>query len=119
MEFDLKLDDHDLRGIVPGSYAARDDILSAAITNWRRASCAALGLCLRGLKPEIKPRLALCGYSPLDYGGRVLDHLMERGFSRSGIIAAGMICWNEIAESMPTEAEVKEKEDFLDPAAER
>lgn len=113
MEFDIVLKGQTYQGTLPASFAARDDILSSAVNNWRRASCAALGICSPP-SLKIKATLTGAGYSPLEFGGRVLDDLMGRGFSRGEIIAAGVLCWNKIAESMPTEGEVKEKEDFLD-----
>ena len=117
MDFDISLGGQTHVGRLPASFAARDDVLSAAVHNWRRACCGALGLC-GASSLNIKPTLKAAGYSPLEYGGMVLDHLMGRGFGRDEIMAAAIICWNKIAESMPKEQEVKEKEDFLDPNAE-
>ena len=63
----------------PGSYALRVDIMSAANSNALRAKAAALGLCWAtggpGIQRPIRVDYGQHGYSPLLYGGAILDEL--------------------------------------------
>ena len=111
MTFDIELSGDTYRAELPESFAMRDDLVSAAADNWRRASCAALGLCCEGL--NIKATYRQSGFNPLVYGGRVLDELADRGLDRTLIVAAGMSAWSQVAASMISEPEVKEEEAFL------
>ena len=48
----------------------------------------------------------------LDYGRRVIDHLVEAGAKMREIVAAGKVAWELCAEGLPTDSEVKAAEDF-------
>ena len=89
---------------LPNSFAKRNEIATAAITNLHRAAAAALGVCWVGSgKPKTKYESS---YSPLVYGGAVTDELIDRGIPWSEIFAAGVVAYTFLAESLPREDEV-------------
>lgn len=97
---------------LPPSFMVRCEIVSAAYQNYKRATAAALGLCSTDLKLKVSYQGQ--DFSPLKYGAAVMDELVGRGISWIEVSAAGVICWTKIAESIPTEGEVKKAEDFTE-----
>ena len=107
----VKIGDLELEAKIPESFAIRDEVVSAAVDNWRRASYAALGLSCEALKLPFTYRA--CSYNPLVYGGRVLDELCRRGLDRHEVAGAAILVWSTLSASLITEDEVAEEEDFL------
>ena len=99
-------------GQLPSSFMVRCEIVSAAYQNYKRATAAALGVCETDLK--VKASYQSNDFSPLKYGAAVMDELVERGIHWVDMQAAGVICWTQIAQSIPTEEEVKTAEDFTE-----
>jgi hypothetical protein len=110
----IRIGDLELEAKLPDSFALRDDLVSGALDNWRRASYASLGLCCEGLKLTVSYRG--CNYNPLIYGGRVFDELVARGMDRHEIMSAAIVVWSMISESFISEDEVAEEEAFLEVA---
>tara|TARA_R110002096_G_scaffold155034_4_gene319239 strand:- start:680 stop:1021 length:342 start_codon:yes stop_codon:yes gene_type:complete len=113
----MKIGDREVRIVAPDSLTLRHEIVAAAGSNWRRAFGAALGICWRGAgKPST--RYAACDYSPLKYGGEVIDELTSRGDDLGEIMTAGGEAFALLTEGIITEKEVKETADFIEPAEE-
>ena len=85
----------------PASATQRYEIWLAVAAVPDRAFCAALGSCLPP-QPKGSPLSLVFTYdmtfSPLAYGGQVLDSLLAAGFSREEIRGAGIIAHNWLSE---------------------
>ena len=99
---------------LPKSYAIRYEVFLASAGNQLRAWACALGLCWQGpTRPKARYEQT---FSPLAYGGMVLDELVARGIPASEIAAAGVVAHNLLSsEFLPTEPEVKAVEGFTGP----
>ncbi len=94
---------------LPSSYATLRDLASAYSQNRNRTCYAALGLCV-----QMRPPLGLVyGGNVLEYGGKVMDALHERGADLAQTDSAGYQCWLHCVNAfLPTEEEVEETADF-------
>jgi len=104
----VSLGDETITLAVPSSMAVRYDLLSAGGVNWGRAACAALALSWhspRKSRPKARYR-----FDPLEFGGRVMDELVDRGHPPPEIVAAGILAWNAATEGLLTVSEVEEAE---------
>lgn len=97
----------------PGSYAIRSEIVAAYAVNWRRGAAAALAACWKS-SGRPKTRYSQCDYSPLLFGGRVLDELIERGVPAEDVFAAGIKAFSLISGTLVSEEEVREAEGFTE-----
>lgn len=95
------------------AFAAAEDWIQAAADPASpplRIAAAAVGLCAKGLA---KTSLAACKYNMLAFGGAVYSELRQRGASAQEIADAASPCYAILRDLVvPTEAEVKAKEDF-------
>ena len=114
-KFDFILGGKAHPGQLPSSFMVRCEIVSAAYQNYKRATAAALGVCETDLKVNVSYQSN--DFSPLKYGAAVMDELVERGIHWVDVQAAGVQCWTHIAQSIPTEEEVKTAEDFTEAQA--
>jgi len=90
----------------PASMASRYDVLAAAGTNLSRAACAALAMAWQGPgKPKTRK-----SHDILDYGGRVMDELCERGHAPILVMAAGISAYHVVTAGLITDSEVDEVE---------
>lgn len=91
----------------PASATQRYEIWLASVVSPDRAFAAALGSCLpaqgKGAPLELVHRYEMT-YSPLAYGGQVLDELLDKGLSRAEIRTAGIIAHNFISEEFVDDA---------------
>jgi hypothetical protein len=101
-----KLGDLSVPLVQPSSLASRYDVLAAAATNLPRAACAALALAWKG--PN-RPK-ARKSHDVLDYGGRVMDELGERGYHPLQIMGAALAAYHVTTDGLITAAEVDEAE---------
>lgn len=89
---------------LPRSFALRNEIAAAGITNLHRAVVAALGVCWQGSgRPSTRYETS---YSPLIYGAAVTDELTARGIPWAEIFAAGVVAYTYVCDSLPRENEV-------------
>lgn len=112
----------DVRLHPPKSYATCYDVWICAATNERRALAAALGVCwlepsnpaIRAEHPErLRPGGAYeSSHNPAEYGGRVIDALIQRGVSMREISAAGAIAYGLVAEVACPPQQVQAAADF-------
>ena len=104
--------------VLPPSVSVRLDVYWAGGTNLDRAVCAALGVCWGDRSTRPRPTMRSAKYDARAYGGLVLDHLLERGFSYREILQAGGEAFGVIEASVAdyvrtaTHGEVEETEDF-------
>ena len=98
---------------LPRSFAQRNEIAAAGVTNLHRACVAALGVCWQGAgRPKVRYESS---YSPLIYGGAVTDELCsDRGIPWAEVFSAGVVAYTLIAESLPREDEVSRLEGNLE-----
>lgn len=95
---------------LPKSFALRNEIAVAGITNWQRAVVAALGVCWTGPgKPKAKYEST---YSPMEYGGEVIDELVERGLDPADLWEPAAKAYYLVTSSLLAESEVADKEVF-------
>ena len=74
-----------------------------------RLCAAAIGICC----PHVKlPAYSMIDCHPIAYGGHCLEKLLRLGVTASDIYAVGVQLIDVMAESLPSEAEVKEAENF-------
>jgi hypothetical protein len=116
----VKLGARTLEGSLPASYSVRHEIVAAAATNVQRAFAAALGVCVPRVERMLKAGGArvsyeASGFSPLKYGGQLIDGLHGAGVSLAEIVEAGAECFKIMAESLLSEAEVKAAEGNSEP----
>lgn len=95
----------------PGSISVQYEIVYSAATNEQRAFAAALGACWDRLGKRVQYR-----YDPLPYGGRVIEHLLEHGWTYPEIIQAGQIAFAYLARDIISASEVEEAEGFSEAA---
>jgi hypothetical protein len=101
---------------LPRSFTLRQDLIIAIGNNPRRAAAAALGLCWAGPNaPGAQYNRA--NWDALQYGGQVMDELVERGIDWGEVYAAGMVCLSKLVDIHVSEAEVKDAENFTDAPA--
>ena len=97
----------------PPSMSILLDVAHLGTRNWTRACAAALGVCWRGPgRPTVSYKA--CGYDPAEYGGKVLDQLIERGESLGELTTAGAVAYVLVGEALPEvdATEVAETADF-------
>lgn len=107
----------------PASFSACYDVLASSGTNALRAMAAALGMCWRrpaprpasedgAKRPSIAPPRARyeASYSPLAYGGEVIDDLVKRGFTMPQIQAAALAAYQLVAAATVNKSEVEDVE---------
>ena len=101
----VQLEGRDIRLKLPKSFTLRNEIATAAINNLHRACGAALGICWTG--PGRPAARYESTYSPLVFGGAVIDELCaDRGLGWPDVFAAGVAASTLIADSLPREDEV-------------
>lgn len=94
----------------PKSLASCYDIVLSAQTNPQRAFAASLGMCWVGPgKPRAKYERS---FSPLQYGGEVLDELLSRGISIGDIQTAGILAFGLVSKAIVPAEAVSETEGF-------
>lgn len=91
----------------PGSLAARYDIITAVAENGRRGLMAALGLCWAGY-PGSKYKSS--GYNPLQFGGDVMDTLLEKGYDLNEITEVASAAFWLAADGLVSKSAVAEAE---------
>lgn len=98
---------------LPRSPAIRHEVTYAIGESKSRASAAALGLCVGKLRRKLRNYR----YDPLEYGGEVIEHLLEQGAKYTDIMRAGQLCWVHMSRGCLPAAEVKETEGFSEAQA--
>ena len=116
----VKLGARQLEGALPSSYTQRHEIVAAAGNNVQRAFAAALGACVPRVERMLKAGGARVsyegsGFSPLKYGGALIDGLVAAGVPLTEILEAGAECFKALAESLIGESEVKAAEGNSEP----
>lgn len=98
------------------AYAEREELHHARIALTQRKGiavwrvvAAAIGLCTRiGRERHANVSFADCRFDVLEYGGKVLSYLREKGVSHDEILAVGVPILDAIqANLFPREAEVE------------
>lgn len=99
--------------VLPPSFSLREDLAFAGIENPRRAFAAALGVCWKG-SPRIHLHISDSNWNVLEYGGKVIDYLLEKGVSREQIRDAGGAAYILVRDSVIDISGVDKAESFFD-----
>ena len=83
--------------------AVRYDILDAGNrrASNQRVMAGALGLCWPMLARKVRMQGHEPSYDVAEYGGRVLDYLLEQGASLTEIVKAGTYCYLKAIDDLP------------------
>jgi hypothetical protein len=90
------------------SHAERWDLAQAAAINVQRACAAALGLSWLRLRKVV----GKYNGDAIEYGGTVIDYLIDQGSSYDEIILAGLEALKLATDGLAGGKEVREKADF-------
>lgn len=99
------------RLVVPKSKGLRYEVTYAVTKSEPKAVCAALGLCSSAIQAHIPWR-----ESVLEFGGRVLEWLLEQGVGYLDALNAGRVAWRLVSDGLVPESEVAAAEGFTEPA---
>lgn len=98
---------------LPASMAVRYEITYLAASAEHRAYAAALGVCWGRLQRRVRYRPG-----PAEYGGRVIDYLVDQGWSYPEVLQAGMAAFAWLADGLIDGAAVREQEEDFGAAEE-
>lgn len=121
--FEISIGDFKEAGKLP-NFAMRQELISlcgelgiAGGADMLRAMAAALGACWWGSENELESSYWDHRKDLIRFGDMVLDELEGAGLEPAAILEAGSDCLSRLVDSIPTEIEVEEKEDFTSEAA--
>ena len=104
----VQVGDREVTLTLPKSLSVRYEIAAFSMSNENRARFAALGQCWGGLgRPKARYETS---YNVGQYGGEVLDELLQRGVNLHELRAAGAWALSKIYQSLPQPEEVDKAE---------